>query len=153
MRIAISLAIIAGITLAGSATATAEPQITSAECRQAGLADKPAIVYRVRGGLTGTSKEWRIYLDGLVCLDGQVSARVSSQKVSDLLDEVASLGFFQLPEKYRADYDKCFQCQVYKVTLRQGAVEKTVEGTDMAKDVPVALRSIIERLNRFATGR
>ncbi len=115
-------------------------------CRPAKPSDRPAVVFRIGGGLTGSAREWRIFPDGLICTASGddlthpmalvrerwtyvENGRMPSGKVTQLIDGLSGLGFFTMARGYY-DAGACHQCNRYRVTVRKGNHKRTVEGSD-----------------------
>ncbi len=136
-------------------------------CRPRKDADRPAIVCRVGGGLTGAVEEWIVYADGLVCmgsgtepvslvLGGSVGpkwtytekGKMPPYKVVELVDTVSKLGFFTMKSE-RYSTGGCNQCRRYQITVRKGAQQRTVEGADW--NMPAGLKDIVSKIQRVIT--
>ncbi len=115
-------------------------QVPQNPCSPSGL--QPVIVYSIRGGLTGSSREWSVFNDGKVCSGDRVVGRLSTDSVRRLLDQISAKGFFNLKSDYKDAGGSCYQCAYYKITVQNGAKPKTVETRDGARNVPPSLWEI-----------
>jgi len=144
-------------------TAAEIPQPTP--CSPGKDADKPAVVCRIGGGLTGAVTEWLIYPDGLVCVGSGTDpvrlgptalgvpvghrwtysekGKMAPGKVSDLVDSVSKQGFFTMEDGHY-NTAACDQCKKYRVTIRKGSQKRTVEGSDWK--MPSRLKEVVSMI-------
>ena len=169
--IAFSLLIVA---LAGCATLPAEapsptdtPAATETPAPTATLAatattppksEVPAeavIVYKRSGGIAGLDEMWTIFPDGNVTFAAHAQGegpemmyQVDAAEVTDLLDNLETLGFFTLTGNYKP-LDTCCDRITYEIEARSGDLINHVVTLDAAPGTPPELWQAIDALNAF----
>jgi len=104
-----------------------------------------AIVYRFQRGLDKHEQEWAIHPDGLITKEQARIAKLPQNEVTELLDEIAKLGFFEMKGKYPPPRF-CHQCSSYRIIVRHVGREKTVSFWDGSKGIPAQLIEIASKI-------
>ena len=125
------------------------PSAATANPQTGDRGDLPAdavIVYLRSGGLAGVSEQWTIYPDGRVVSGKGTEQRVTAERVTALLAEIAALGFFQAADAPRSP-SACRDCFTYQITLAVGGQVKTVTTQDGDKNAPAAVTLTLDKVN------
>ncbi|MDQ4076037.1 MAG: hypothetical protein M3220_07300 [Chloroflexota bacterium] len=134
-------------TQAATATATASTPISNTDPASEEESEG-MIVFERSGGFAGITEQWTIYSDGRVVNDKGSVWEVAPGEVQQLLDEIESLGFFDLEGKF-IPKDPCCDFFTYVITVRDGDQENTVTTVDIAPNMPAALQEVIDKINQF----
>jgi len=106
------------------------------------------IIYERSGGLTGISEQWTVYPDGRITSEQGPEYRVSPERISSLLSEIESLGFFVMSEA-SGRFSPCRDCFTYRITVSHEGQVRTVMAMDAAADTPAEFWQILERIREL----
>jgi hypothetical protein len=104
-----------------------------------------AIVYERSGALAGISERWTIYTDGRIVSDQGQEYSVPPERVSSLLSEIESLGFFEMSDT-SGRFSPCRDCFTYRITVSNHGRVRAVMAVDAATDTPAEFWQILERI-------
>jgi hypothetical protein len=107
-----------------------------------------SISYRFQRGLDERQEEWLVFPDGVVARGRMQVGRVSQDKVSALLGEISKSGFFQMRRRFRRQR-MCHQCSSYRIIVRTGKIEKTVEYQDGSQNIPAGLLETASKIRHL----
>ncbi len=131
------------------ATQTVAPKVANAE-QSADSSGGAVIVFERSGGFAGKTVQWSLYPDGKV-VSGQNTVQTLDQaKVTALVADLKTLGFFDLKDSY-GTFSQCKDCYTYTISVKQDGTIKTVSVVEGAKDAPSNLPQIMQKINSTVT--
>lgn len=104
-----------------------------------------AVVYERSGGFAGISETWNIYPDGRIVSPQGHEYTVPPERVSSLLSEIESLGFFEMSDT-SGRFSACRDCFTYRITVNNDGQVRAVTAVDAATDTPAEFWQILERI-------
>ncbi len=141
---------VASATPAPTETAPVETE-TPAPAVTLQPADLPLLVYHRSGGFAGIIETWEIYADGRAMSENGL-LQFAPSEVSALMDEIKSLGFFDLEDSYLPK-DPCCDRFFYEITVNADGKSKTVKTVDGTPDLPTNLLAVLNRVNTFISSQ
>ncbi|MCA9919109.1 MAG: hypothetical protein KC445_14205 [Anaerolineales bacterium] len=117
------------------ATATPSPTAT--------FAPNTAVIFKRSGGVLGLEESWVIFADGPVESNTTIEPSLSAEDVNYLLDNLDSVGFFDLGGSYLPE-DTCCDRFFYEITAVQDTTFHTVTTLEATPDMPEALQQAIK---------
>lgn len=114
----------------------------------AGKTGGAVIVYERSGGLAGVSDRWAVYPDGRVVSSEGQERWVTEQEVTELLDEIEALGFFEMQGSY-GPLDACCDRFTYRITVVRGDEAKTVRAVEAEPDIPQEFWRVAELIRHL----
>ena len=133
--------------LAGCAVETAhapenESQATPTVTATPTLASNTAVIFKRSGGIAGLNEAWTIFTDGRVETNSPTQPNLSAEEVAQLLENLASSGFFELNSSYLPE-DTCCDRFLYELTAVQDNTIHTVKTIEATPDMPEALQQAL----------
>lgn len=113
------------------ATATAVPTATHTP--------NTAVIFKRSGGLAGVNEEWVLFVDGRIETNTTIQPQLSAEDVSQLLNSLETVGFFQLNNSYLPE-DTCCDRFLYEITVLQTSTFHTVTSLENTPDMPESLQ-------------
>ena len=87
----------------------------------------PSLVFQWRGGFAGRNDLWTIYAGGLIRNNKDQQFEVPPETITNLMQQLDTLGFYDLQDRYEAACDDCFEYTIYAY---KGGERKTVYAID-----------------------
>jgi hypothetical protein len=116
---------------------------------EADKADGAVIIYERSGGVAGETDRWAVYPDGRIVSSDSQDQQVTEQEVSELLDEIEALGFFEMQGSY-GPLDACCDRFIYRITVLRGDEMKTVHAVEGESGTPQEFWRIAELIKTLA---
>ena len=107
---------------------------------------QPVVVVRRGGGIAGVNDWWEIYANGEIKSSEGDQPSVSPDRVSQLVDDLDKLGFFEMDESYQS---ACADCFIYEITVNTASQSKTVSTYDPAAGAPPEVAQVVEAVLAF----
>lgn len=104
-----------------------------------------AVIFKRSGGLAGLDETWTIFTDGRVETNSTIQPELSAEEVTQLLNSLETVGFFELGERY-LPADTCCDRFFYEITAVQGSDYHTVTTLEATPDMPEALQQTLRLL-------
>ncbi len=132
------------LLLAGCSVQTAHAPETQVEATAtavptASYAPNTAVIFKRSGGIAGLDEEWVLFVDGRIETNTPINPQLSAQDVSQLLNSLETVGFFELNSSY-LPVDSCCDRLLYEITALQTSAFHTVTTLENTPDMPEPLQ-------------
>jgi len=104
------------------------------------------IVLKRSGGLAGVDESWRISADGRILASDGKASQVSSDAIRAAVDELDSLGFFEMKDSYMP-LDTCCDRFTYQLSVTVDGKSHTVTALEDAQETPEEFWKAIDIVN------
>ena len=103
------------------------------------FAPDTAVIFKRTGGVAGLDETWTIFTDGRIETNSTTQPQLTADEVSQLLNSLESLGFFELNSSYLPE-DTCCDRFFYEITAVQDSKFHTVTTLQDTPDMPESLQ-------------
>ncbi len=104
------------------------------------------IVLKRSGGLAGVDESWRVSADGRITASDGKESQVSSDAIRTAVEELDSLGFFELSSSYMP-LDTCCDRFTYQLFVTVNGKSHTVTALEGAQETPEDFWKAIDIVN------
>jgi hypothetical protein len=120
------------------------PSETKSQTEEAGgIAQDVLIVLKRSGGIAGVDESWRISADGLITTSDGKESQVSTEALHAGVDELDSLGFFEMDSSYMP-LDTCCDWFTYQLSVTANGKTHAVTALEGAQETPQDFWKAIE---------
>ena len=110
--------------------------------------DKLVIEYQRSGGYAGVDENYSIFMCGQIVLNGDLNGHAETQEIDELLQQIETLGFYDLAPKY-VPKDTCCDRFSYRLKVNNGIKDHTVIAVDGAPSAPAQLWELLKLVKHF----
>ena len=110
--------------------------------------NKLVIEYQRSGGYAGVDENFSIFLHGQIVLNGNPNGQAEVQEIDELLQQIETLGFYDLAPKY-VPKDTCCDRFFYQLKVTNGIKDNTVSAVDGAPSAPAQLWEMLKLVKHF----
>jgi hypothetical protein len=151
LKIITSILSCAIVILAGcsspQAAATQKPVTTNAaENVPAETSKEVQIVLKKTGGFAGVDESWMITTDGRITTSDGKTGQVSAVELSNAVDELEKLGFFEMQASYLPK-DTCCDRFTYQLEVTVNGKPHSVTVLEAAPETPAEFWQALEAVN------
>jgi hypothetical protein len=104
------------------------------------------IVLKQSGGFAGVDESWRISADGRILASDGKASQASTDAIRAAVDELDSLGFFELNSSY-VPLDTCCDRFTYQLSVTVDGKSHTVTALEGAQETPEEFWKAIDIVN------
>ncbi len=155
MKRSIFLSILGVIFLAGcaagaepsTATPPAEPETIDAKPTTKAAFSEVRITLTRSGGIAGIQESWTISADGQATAPGGLRKRLTPEAVTNVIQELEALGFFELDENY-LPRDSCCDRIIYELNVSIDGKVYQVKALEAEESTPPAFWQAAEVIRK-----